>query len=67
MIGKMSPCFDCDHRAPGCHGECEEYKAWSDSQSKIVDSIKKQKKDEQMLDNFHNEAIRRVEAGKRGG
>ena len=23
-----TPCKDCEHRRPGCHGKCEVYKAW---------------------------------------
>lgn len=23
-----SPCKDCEFRRPGCHGDCEVYKAW---------------------------------------
>lgn len=26
-----SPCFGCDERHLGCHGDCEEYKAYRDS------------------------------------
>lgn len=26
---KMPPCKDCEFRHPGCHGSCEQYKAWA--------------------------------------
>ena len=26
MSKPASPCYGCDHRAVGCHGECDEYK-----------------------------------------
>lgn len=25
---KYSPCYKCQERHPGCHGECEKYKKW---------------------------------------
>ena len=30
-IGKLGPCVDCVHRRVGCHGACEDYRAWVDN------------------------------------
>jgi hypothetical protein len=27
-IRDNSPCYRCEERAPGCHGDCERYQKW---------------------------------------
>ena len=29
------PCKGCDHRKLGCHGNCEQYKAWAEEREEI--------------------------------
>lgn len=30
---RVPPCKDCTKRCAGCHGKCDEYKAWSDERN----------------------------------
>lgn len=30
----ISPCKGCEKRHPGCHGECDAYKTWSEANYK---------------------------------
>lgn len=42
------PCKDCEHRRPGCHGECEVYKAWRAP----FDTMRAEKKRARISDDF---------------
>ena len=39
-ITRGAPCYDCPERKPGCHGNCDRYKAW---RTKADDEIAKAK------------------------
>lgn len=34
-VGMRCPCKGCDRRKLGCHGRCEQYKAWTASRHEI--------------------------------
>lgn len=45
MINMKTPCMTCKHRELGCHGKCDDYKAYKEE----LDRIKKLKdKDEEI-------------------
>lgn len=31
-----TPCHNCERRAVGCHGSCEDYKAWKEDREKYL-------------------------------
>lgn len=32
---KKAPCKGCEERHPGCHAECESYKAWAEARQEL--------------------------------
>lgn len=41
-----SPCQECERREIGCHGRCEDYKAWKAKRRKINDDREKDRQAE---------------------
>ena len=46
MRKPQSPCLDCADREPGCHGECEAFREYSEQQVRYKDNIISSKKQE---------------------
>lgn len=55
MKRRISPCYNCDRRALGCHGICEDYKAYT------AENIAINEKRREILDK--NNVINGVEFG----
>lgn len=62
----MNPCKDCNHRDVGCHGKCEDYKAF---RVKLIESKQNYKRNNAMiyLDQHYLDRIRKIKLnqGKR--
>lgn len=48
MSRKSAPCRDCEQREIGCHGRCEQYKAYRDS----IDAAKAAREKEIMTEQY---------------
>ena len=55
-----NPCADCQppKRRTGCHGECPEYKEWSDTVKERKDLYWKDKKERTMFNNMETKRER---------
>lgn len=42
---KMSPCFGCEKRHPGCHGGCKDYGEWKAEDKMRREAIKQTRVD----------------------
>lgn len=69
MKDTQPPCGGCQERHPGCHAECEKYKAFAEERHKARDETYRQKKIEHEAQRFmfanRTKAIRKMGARKK--
>ena len=56
MIPRKSPCYKCENRAEGCHGNCEKYAEYKD---RARDAYEKRKVGTEANDFLAEQSIRR--------
>lgn len=44
-LKKINPCWHCENRAPGCHGNCAAYTEWRQIQDAITKKIQDGRRD----------------------
>lgn len=60
-----NPCYKCEDRVSGCHGQCEKYAVWILELREKQDVIYKKRNQEIKLAKFREENIRKQKRRKR--
>lgn len=64
MVKLLSPCMDCYDRYIGCHGICDRYKAYTEANEKLKESIRKQKFVHNSIKDMHKEQYERYKRNR---
>lgn len=51
---RICPCRGCDKRHTGCHGGCEDYASWKETENTHKEIAIKEKHKETVLNDFQN-------------